>query len=38
VTVQRLIVAGMTVFFLGAGTVHAQEEETTPPTTVAGHR
>ena len=35
VTVRRLIIAGMATLFLGAGTAHAQEDETTPPTTVA---
>ena len=34
-TVRRLIIAGMATLFLGAGTAHAQEDETTPPTTVA---
>ena len=36
-TVRRLIVAGITVVFMGvgAGAARAQEDETTPPTTVA---
>ena len=36
-SVRRLIVAGITVVFLGvgAGAARAQEDETTPPTTVA---